>query len=131
MKKSIQLFLLFVVFGLSQQVANAQTISGNVSDTKGEPLIGATILEKGLGNGTTSDIDGKALYTSTCVACHGVDGKLGTNGSKDLTASALTLEERMAVLNNGVPGTAMVAYNTIYSPKEIQAIAEYTMELGK
>ena len=82
-------------------------------------------------NLNTSDIDGKALYTSTCVACHGVDGKLGTNGSKDLTASALTLEERMAVLNNGVPGTAMVAYNTIYSPKEIQAIAEYTMELGK
>ena len=58
MKKSIQLFLLFVIFGLSQQLAIGQTISGNVSDSKGEALIGATILEKGTSSGTTSDIDG-------------------------------------------------------------------------
>jgi cytochrome c6 len=82
-------------------------------------------------NLNTSDINGKALYMTTCVACHGANGKLGTNGSKDLTASALTLEERISILNNGVKGTAMIAYNSIYSPKEIQAIAEYTMELGK
>ena len=58
MKKSIQLFLLFVVFVLSQQVTNAQTISGNVSDSNGETLIGATILEEGTGNGTSTDVDG-------------------------------------------------------------------------
>ena len=83
-------------------------------------------------NLNTSDIDGKALYKSTCVACHGVDGKLGSNGSKDLTASALTLEERMAIITHGSKtNPQMMAYSSMYSPTEIQAIAEYTMELGK
>ena len=34
-------------------------ISGTVVDTKGEPIIGANILEKGSTNGTITDIDGK------------------------------------------------------------------------
>ncbi len=63
MKKSIHLFLLFVIFGLSQQLAMAQTVSGNVSDSNGEPLIGATILEKGTGNGTSSDFDGNFSFS--------------------------------------------------------------------
>ena len=109
-------------------------------------LISLTILscgspDNGNTSGTTNDtstadlntsgVDGKALYTSTCTACHGVDGKLGSNGSKDLTASALTLEERITILNNGVAGKAMMSYSSVFSPKEIQAIAEYTMTLGK
>ena len=34
------------------------TVRGRVVDTNGEPLIGATIREKGGANGTVSDIDG-------------------------------------------------------------------------
>lgn len=33
-------------------------IKGNILDTKGEPIIGASILEKGTTNGTITDIDG-------------------------------------------------------------------------
>lgn len=35
------------------------TVSGEVVDSTGEPLIGATIMEKGTTNGTVTDIDGK------------------------------------------------------------------------
>ena len=35
------------------------TIKGIVTDTKGEPIIGANIVEKGTTNGTITDIDGK------------------------------------------------------------------------
>ena len=34
------------------------TIKGNVKDAKGEPIIGASILEKGTTNGTVTDFDG-------------------------------------------------------------------------
>ena len=37
---------------------NAQSISGNVKDTNGEPIIGATVMEQGTQNGTVTDFDG-------------------------------------------------------------------------
>ena len=37
---------------------NAQSISGNVKDANGEPIIGATVMEQGTQNGTVTDFDG-------------------------------------------------------------------------
>src|SRR5476651_470635 len=34
-------------------------VSGKIVDTKGEPIIGVTVIEKGTTNGTTTDINGK------------------------------------------------------------------------
>lgn len=36
----------------------AQTVTGNVKDSMGEPVIGATVMEKGTQNGTVTDFDG-------------------------------------------------------------------------
>ena len=38
--------------------ADQQRVTGKVTDTKGEAIPGATIVEKGTTNGTVSDIDG-------------------------------------------------------------------------
>lgn len=45
----------------SSITANAQAvqISGTVYDQSGEPVIGATVMEKGTSNGTSTDIDGR------------------------------------------------------------------------
>lgn len=47
----------------SPKVENVQqngiTVKGVVKDTNGEPIIGATVMEKGTKNGTVTDIDGK------------------------------------------------------------------------
>ena len=43
------------------------TVSGVVTDTNGEPIIGANVIEKGLPNGAVTDFDGKfslSLQTS-------------------------------------------------------------------
>lgn len=42
-----------------QSVMQVGTVEGLVIDTKGEPLIGASVLVKGTTNGTTTDMDGK------------------------------------------------------------------------
>lgn len=45
------------------QVVSAQkatlTISGTVKDSKGEPVIGANVMEKGTNRGIVTDLDGK------------------------------------------------------------------------
>lgn len=41
-----------------QDVLQKQTVSGVVKDSNGEPIIGASVLEKGTSNGTITDMDG-------------------------------------------------------------------------
>lgn len=74
-------------------------------------------------------VDGAAVYKTNCELCHGVDGKLGLNGSKDLTVSELDLNERIAQISKGKG--LMIAYENILSLAEIKAVAEYTMSLSK
>jgi len=51
---SLTLFL-FLFLGTD---LSAQMVSGMVTSGDGSPLIGASVLEKGTGNGTITDIDG-------------------------------------------------------------------------
>ena len=58
----LALLLCYVSAPLS---ALAQTIqlTGTVTDTKGESLIGASVLEKGTSNGCITDVDGNFTLT--------------------------------------------------------------------
>lgn len=42
-----------------QQKSTIKKVEGIVKDTSGEPVIGATVMEKGTNNGTITDFDGK------------------------------------------------------------------------
>ncbi|NJB83728.1 TonB-dependent receptor [Wenyingzhuangia aestuarii] len=60
MKKTIQVrwgFLLVMLFSASSIIAQT-TISGNVTDQNGEPLLGISVLLKGTGKGSVSDFNG-------------------------------------------------------------------------
>lgn len=50
--------ILFVCFVPMTVLAQTIQLTGTVTDTKGEPLIGASVLEKGTTNGCITDIDG-------------------------------------------------------------------------
>lgn len=52
------LTLLLCLCVSAQAWAQKQTITGTVTDQNDDPVIGATIMEKGTTNGTTTDIDG-------------------------------------------------------------------------
>ena len=54
--KKITLFVT-LLFAVTQLFA--QNITGKVTDQSGEALIGATIVEKGTNNGTTTNTEGK------------------------------------------------------------------------
>ncbi|MCD7937816.1 MAG: TonB-dependent receptor, partial [Tannerellaceae bacterium] len=55
MRVTLLMLLTTITFGLSAQTV---TLTGNITDDTGEPIIGASILEKGTTNGTITDFDG-------------------------------------------------------------------------
>ena len=57
MKQTRRLILSFLSL-LTCTIMYAQEIAGNVTDATGEPVIGATVMEKGASNGTVTDFDG-------------------------------------------------------------------------
>lgn len=73
--------------------------------------------------------DGAALFKKYCVLCHGVDGKLGLNGSKDITVTALTLDEIIVQVTKGK--NTMTPFEGIMTPEEIKAVSEYAITLKK
>lgn len=58
MKKNNKLLLFLLALFISVGSYAQTALTGNVSDTSGEPLPGASVVEKGTTNGTTTDLDG-------------------------------------------------------------------------
>jgi cytochrome c6 len=71
--------------------------------------------------------DGMAIFRKHCVVCHGIDGKLGLNGAKDLSASPRPQSERIEIITNGK--NLMTPFGKILQPEEIEAVAAYTLSL--
>ncbi|MFN8437458.1 MAG: SirB2 family protein [Cytophagales bacterium] len=72
---------------------------------------------------------GKAVYESACTTCHGADGKLMQAGAKDLSVSALTMDEKVSMITKGKG--LMQAFEGRLSEADIKAVASYTETLKK
>ena len=59
----IALVMFFILIGGG--IVSAQTIKGNVKDSTGEPIIGATVQEKGGQGGAVTDLDGNFTLNLT------------------------------------------------------------------
>jgi cytochrome c6 len=78
--------------------------------------------EKGTLDG--SPPNGKKVFQTYCVSCHGTQGDLGTNGAFNLVTSTLSLEEKVLVITKG--RNTMTAFGKVLSPEQIEAVALYT-----
>jgi putative heme-binding domain-containing protein len=74
---------------------------------------------------------GKALYDQHCTACHGANGGAGDRAPAIVMADATTMRgersdaQLMAVIRNGIPGTAMPAWGSQLSNDAIGEIGAY------
>ena len=75
----------------------------------------------------TEEVDGQKIYKQYCVTCHGLYGDMGASGAYNLTESELSLEERIQIIKNG--RKTMTGFQTLLDDEEIEAVAEYTLEL--
>jgi mono/diheme cytochrome c family protein len=77
---------------------------------------------------TVASADGKAVFTSKCVACHAADGRgQGTMGKKlgvkDLTATKLTAVEIEAIVTAGKG--KMTPFGGKLAPAEVKEVAAF------
>ena len=110
MKQRI-LFLMMALFGLYGQMMAQTTVTGNVKDGTGEPIIGASVIVTGTSNGTVTDFDGNFQMKASqgdelTISYIGfVTQKVKVNGSAPLS---ITLLEDNAELDEVVVvGTIM------------------------
>ena len=79
--------------------------------------------------GSTVEEIGKNVYNTKCMMCHGDDGKLGLSGAKDLTTSAMTRDEKIALVQNGK--NSMMPFKDQLTQEQIDAVVTYVESLGK
>lgn len=72
---------------------------------------------------------GKEIYSERCTSCHGIDGKLGFGGAKDLTLSTKSIPEVVNQVTNGKG--AMAPYKNILSAEEIDSVSVFSLSLRK
>ena len=96
---SLSFFLIIVVFGLGEKMKSHK------------------------GGSKIEAINGKEIFEQKCTLCHGNDGKLGANGSKDLSASLLDHKGMVEIITNGK--NMMASYKETLTPEQIEAVAKY------
>jgi len=62
----------------------------------------------------------RSIYASNCASCHGLDGKLGLSGAKNLQESTLSYEQKFEILKYGK--NAMPGYGKQLSDEQIEAL---------
>ncbi|MCH5347318.1 MAG: carboxypeptidase-like regulatory domain-containing protein, partial [Muribaculaceae bacterium] len=105
MSRKVWLSLLLVVGLAFPALAQQITVTGTVTDSTGEPLIGASVLAQGSAVGTATDFDGNYSITvnpdaSLTFSYVGMDPQtIAVNGR---TKIDVTLQENSVMLNEVV-----------------------------
>ena len=109
-----QLFFLLVSMGIFMSC-------GGGSSEKPEPTTKKEVAEAPVDNKAA----GEKIFRTYCITCHGIDGKLGLNGAKDLALSEITMEERITQVTKGKG--LMTPFEGILTEEQIKQVAEYTL----
>lgn len=127
-KQRALLTLLFVcLMSLSSALAQTIQLTGTVTDTKGEALIGASVLEKGTTNGCITDIDGNftlnvSANATMIVSYVGyVTQEIALNGQKNIKVA---LKDDSEMLDEVV----VVGYGTMKKSDMTGAISSVDVE---
>lgn len=103
--KQITLTLMLVLFALGMAISQ-RSVTGTVSDSKGEVLIGASVLVKGTSNGAVTNIDGQYSVsvptgsTTLVVSYTGYEVQEVAIGASNVID--ITLQESSTLLNEVV-----------------------------
>ncbi len=124
---TVALLLGLMLPGFAQKI----TVHGYVDDELGEPLIGATVMEKGTSNGTATDLDGNFTLNvdprATLVVSYvGYDPQeVAVNGRTDIKVTlgqnATLLQETVVIGYGSVKKSDATGSVSVIKPDEIDA----------
>ncbi len=124
---ALALLLTFTLPALAQKI----TVHGVVDDATGEPLIGATVMEKGTSNGTATDFDGNftinvAPDATLVISYIGYDTQeVALNGRTELKVTlqdnATMLAETVVIGYGSVKKSDATGSVAVINPNEVEA----------
>ena len=124
---ALAMLMLVALPGFAQKI----TVHGYVDDDLGEPLIGATVMEKGTTNGTATDIDGNftlnvAPNATLVISYVGYDPlEVPVNGRTDIKVTmqqnAQMLQETVVIGYGSVKKSDATGSVALVTPDEIEA----------
>src|SRR5215831_5141213 len=111
--KKLLLLLVCAVFCIGQLAAQSRTVTGKITDTKGNPLTGVTVSVKGAQQGTSTDAEGNFSLHVTKGAKILTISAVGF-ASKEVTLGTETqFSIQMSVQGSNLDEVVVVAYGTI------------------
>lgn len=116
----------------STRVASAELETNESLGAAGQPDDQIAVAKKLIASadaGKVKAVDAKKMFKNYCAICHGRKGNMQINGSKDLSKSKTSLEQRVAQIYFG-RGT-MTPFKGMIEDEEIIAVAKYIDELRK
>jgi len=74
---------------------------------------------------------GEAVFITNCATCHGKlgEGGIGPNMTDDYFIHGPSMNERIKVINTGVPAKGMISWRGILSEEQIKQVASYITTL--
>ncbi len=111
------------------QVGELAAAQGLIPPTLPVPQVEEALLEQitALSPDADSWAEGIQLYANNCAVCHGSNGQ-GSDLAVPLNTPEIRVRdvgELARIIGEGVPGTAMVGWNTIFAADDIQALVAF------
>lgn len=111
--KSLRLLILALTALVTMSMAAQTTVTGNVTDSTGEPLIGASVVEKGQATGTMTDFDGNYSLKVTNPNATIVFSYIGTQKQEIALDGRTTLNVVMEENQQLLDEVVVVGYGTM------------------
>ena len=98
----------------------AQDVSGTVTDTSGETIIGASVVVKGTSNGTVTDFDGNYLLSNVGADAVLEFSYVGYESQTIAVEGRRTIDVVMAEMSVGMEEVVVIGYGSL-SKKEVSS----------
>ncbi len=104
--------------GAEQAVASSETVKA----------VGEVVALSILSDNESID-QGKSIYTTNCVACHGANGEglIGPNFCDSNWIHGGAIEDLVRIINIGVPAKGMIPWDKTLTPEQILQVASYIL----
>ncbi len=123
MKNSLKIFAILILTAIAIAFTESVTISGKVTDDKGQPLAGVTITVKGTNSGTVTNLDGSYTITTdtqakvlkfSFIGFHPIDEKIGSRRVINVIMKAdLSSLDEVVVVGYGVRKDRVAAESVV------------------
>jgi TonB-linked SusC/RagA family outer membrane protein len=130
LQKARYILVLFLYF-LSIHIIPAQdfTVQGKVTDGEGEPIPGVTIVTKGTGNGTVTDIDGQYSIVVSDPNGHLVFSFVGFKSQEVPINNRSTIEVQLEDDVQSLEEFVLVGYGSMQKEKLVTPVSSVDPEL--